>query len=136
MRRLRRRKKGVAFPLVVTRYWLDFAGCQIPNWPWIAIGADRCTFVPFSTAILCAQNRYRPARVLGKELVSTNPANHDQGLTLRQATLIAGFGYLLGPVTYAEFSIYPKLVIPGNIEQTVQNIAVHRESLLPQYSAT
>jgi len=45
---------------------------------------------------------------------------------LRQAALIAGFGYLLGPVTYAEFSIYPKLVIPTNIEQSVQNIAVHR----------
>lgn len=46
-------------------------------------------------------------------------------MTLRQAALIAGFGYLLGPVTYAEFSIYPKLVIPTNIEQTVQNIGVH-----------
>jgi Domain of unknown function (DUF4386) len=52
--------------------------------------------------------------------------NCNEGLTLRQAALIAGFGYLLGPVTYAEFSIYPKLVIPGNIEQTVQNLATHR----------
>jgi hypothetical protein len=52
--------------------------------------------------------------------------NCSEGLTLRQAALIAGFGYLLGPVTYAEFSIYPKLVIPGNIEQTVQNLATHR----------
>jgi len=54
-----------------------------------------------------------------------NSANCGEGLTLRQAALIAGFGYLLMPVTYAEFSIYPKLVIPGNIEQTVQNIAAH-----------
>lgn len=45
---------------------------------------------------------------------------------MRQAALIAGFGYLLMPVAYAEFSIYPKLVIPGNIEQTVQNIVAHR----------
>ncbi len=45
---------------------------------------------------------------------------------MRQAALIAGFGYLLGPVTYAEFSIYPKLVIPSSIDQTVQNIAAHR----------
>ncbi len=52
--------------------------------------------------------------------------NRREGLTLRRAALIAGFGYLLGPVTYAEFSIYPKLVIPGNIEQTVQNIGSHR----------
>jgi hypothetical protein len=46
-----------------------------------------------------------------------------EGLTLRQAALIVGFAYLLNPVGFAEFSIYPKLVIPGNIEQTVTNIA-------------
>jgi len=56
---------------------------------------------------------------------STNPANHDEGITLRQAALIAGFGYLIMPVAYAEFSIYPKVVIPGHIEQTAQNIVVH-----------
>lgn len=56
----------------------------------------------------------------------TAQADHGEGLTLRQAALIAGFSYLLGPVTYAEFSIYPKLVIPANIEQTVQNIAAHQ----------
>lgn len=44
---------------------------------------------------------------------------------MRQAALIAGFAYLLSPVTTAEFSIMPKLVIPGNIEQTVQNIVAH-----------
>jgi Domain of unknown function (DUF4386) len=48
-----------------------------------------------------------------------------QGLTLRQAALTAGFAYLLNPVAYAEFSIYPKLVVPGNVEQTVANIASH-----------
>ena len=57
---------------------------------------------------------------------STDSPNRSEGLSLRQAALIAGFGYLLGPVTYAEFSIYPKLVIPGSIDQTVQNIATHR----------
>ena len=56
---------------------------------------------------------------------SLNQANHNEGLTLRQAALIAGFAYLLSPVTTAEFSIMPKLVIPGNIEQTVQNIVAH-----------
>jgi hypothetical protein len=49
----------------------------------------------------------------------------DEGLTLRQAALVAGFAYLLSPVTTAEFSIMPKLVIQGNIEQTVQNLATH-----------
>ena len=29
-----------------------------------------------------------------------NQANHHEGLTLRQAALIAGFAYLLNPVTY------------------------------------
>lgn len=57
---------------------------------------------------------------------SINPANRGEGLTLRQAALIAGLGYLLNPVTIAEFVLYPKLVIPGNIEQTAQNIVTHR----------
>jgi hypothetical protein len=47
------------------------------------------------------------------------------GLTLRQAALIGGFAYLLNPVTYAEFTLYPKIVIAGNIAQTVANIAAH-----------
>ena len=47
------------------------------------------------------------------------------GITLRQAALIAGFAYLLDPVSYAEFTLYPKLVIPGNIDQTVANITAH-----------
>jgi hypothetical protein len=47
------------------------------------------------------------------------------GITLRQAALVAGFAYLLDPVSYAEFTLYPKLVIPGHIEQTVANITAH-----------
>jgi hypothetical protein len=58
--------------------------------------------------------------------VSSIATNKEQGVTLPQAALIAGFGYLLMPVVYAEFSIYPKLVIPGNIEQTVHNIVAHQ----------
>jgi hypothetical protein len=56
---------------------------------------------------------------------SADAGNHGEGLTLRQAAVTAGFGYLLMPVSYAEFAIYPKVVIPGDIEQTVQNIATH-----------
>ena len=52
-------------------------------------------------------------------------ANRGEGLTLRQAALIAGFSYLLIPVTIAEFYINPKLIIPGHIEQTAQNIGAH-----------
>ncbi len=48
-----------------------------------------------------------------------------EGVTLRQAALIVGFAYLLNPVSYAEFSIYPKLVIPGNISATVANLGAH-----------
>lgn len=50
-----------------------------------------------------------------------------EGVTLRQAAVIAGLGYLLDPVAYAEFGLYPKFVIAGNIAQTVQNITSHRE---------
>ncbi len=32
---------------------------------------------------------------------------------------------MLNPVSYAEFSIYPKLVIPGNISATVANLGAH-----------
>ena len=46
------------------------------------------------------------------------------GLSLRQAPRIAGFGYLLGLVTYAECSIYPKL-IATNINPSVQNSAAN-----------
>jgi Domain of unknown function (DUF4386) len=48
----------------------------------------------------------------------------NEGMTLPQAALVVGFTYLFNPVTYAEY-VYPKLVIPGNIEQTTQNISVH-----------
>jgi hypothetical protein len=52
-------------------------------------------------------------------------AKSNDGVTLRQAALIAGSAYLLNPVSYAEFSIYPKLVVASNAEQTVQNISAH-----------
>ena len=52
-------------------------------------------------------------------------ANNDPGLTLRRAALIAGIGYLLMPVSYAEFFVFPKLLIPGDIEQTALNIVAH-----------
>jgi Domain of unknown function (DUF4386) len=54
-----------------------------------------------------------------------NSINYGDGLPLRKAGLIAGFGYLLMPVTFAEFYNGPRLVIPGNIEQTAQNIVAH-----------
>lgn len=61
---------------------------------------------------------------------SSNRARLNEGMTLRQAALVAGFAYLFNPVSYAEFSIYPKLVIPSNIEQTVQNIVAHGDLFL------
>ncbi len=56
---------------------------------------------------------------------ASDQANRHSGVTLRQAAIIAAFAYLLNPVSYAEFSIYPRLVIPGDIEQTVQNLSAH-----------
>ena len=55
---------------------------------------------------------------------SVHQPGRNEGMTLRQAALVVGLTYLLNPVTYAEY-VYPKLVIPGNIEQTAQNLSVH-----------
>jgi len=54
-----------------------------------------------------------------------SPAKSHAGITLRQAALIAGAAYLLNPVSYAEFSVYPKLVAANNAAQTMQNISAH-----------
>ena len=89
----------------------DMLGVVLGWWAFIAVRV-----VSLNGA---SRSRKRP-------MTPTTSGNRGEGLTLRQAALIAGFGYLLGPVTYAEFSIYPKLVIPTNIEQTVQNIAAHQ----------
>jgi len=56
--------------------------------------------------------------------MSWSSPGRNAGLTLRQAALVAGFAYIL-PLSYVGFSIWPKLVIPGNIEQTVLNISSH-----------
>lgn len=63
-----------------------------------------------------------------KELSSISPATHDQGITLRQAALIAGFGVLIVVFasSFAESFVYPKLVVPGNIQETVQNMAANK----------
>src|SRR5450755_251871 len=64
--------------------------------------------------------------MLGRRSASANTsASPHEGITLRQAALVAGFAYLLNPVSYAEFSIYPKLVAAGNAAQTAQNISAH-----------
>lgn len=55
----------------------------------------------------------------------TDASGRIGGVTLRQAALIAGLAYLLSPVTTAEYQIYPKLVVPGHIDQTVHNIGAH-----------
>jgi hypothetical protein len=52
---------------------------------------------------------------------SIPPPNHHEGVSLRRTALIAGLGYLLMPVSYGEFSIFPRWVIPHNIEQTGVN---------------
>jgi len=55
---------------------------------------------------------------------SINPANHDQGMTLSQAALVAGLGLLIMgfAAPFAEFFVYSKLIIPDNIKETAQNL--------------
>lgn len=57
-------------------------------------------------------------------MVSSSTASAN-GLPLRAAAVIIGLAYLLNPVSYAEFTLYPKLVIPGHVDQTVANISAH-----------
>ncbi len=52
------------------------------------------------------------------------PATSPRGLTLRQAALTASFAYLLNPAPWAE-SVFPKLLVHGNLEQTAANTAAH-----------
>lgn len=53
-------------------------------------------------------------------------------MTLRQAALVAGFGLLImvfaGP--FAELFVFPKLVVPGDVEATVQNLEAGRALFL------
>ncbi len=46
------------------------------------------------------------------------------GISLRQAAVIAGFAYLLNPVTFSEFYAMPRLAVSSGA-QTIANIAVH-----------
>ncbi len=57
-----------------------------------------------------------------------HPAHRDQGMTLRQAALVAGLGLLTMAIAapFAEFIVYKKLLIPGDIEETVRNILAKR----------
>lgn len=47
------------------------------------------------------------------------------GISLRQAAIITALAYFLDPVSYAEFALYPKLVVAGNAAQTIHNIDSH-----------
>jgi hypothetical protein len=69
---------------------------------------------------------------LKKAASSIDSAMHNQGITLPQAALIAGLGLLImafaAPV--AEFVVYPRLFIPGKIEETAQNIVANQALFL------
>ncbi|MDH3646016.1 MAG: DUF4386 domain-containing protein [Gammaproteobacteria bacterium] len=63
---------------------------------------------------------------------SVNPAVHDLGISLRQAALVAGLGLLIMTIAapFAEFFVYKKIVVPGDIVQTTQNIAANHGLVL------
>lgn len=61
---------------------------------------------------------------------------HEQGITLRQAALTAGFaGLIMLATPFAEFLVYPKLLIPGNIEATARNIVANQGLFLAEMFA-
>lgn len=53
---------------------------------------------------------------------------HKPSLTLGQAALIAGIGLLVMTFSapYAEFYVFPRLILPEEIERTVANLTTHR----------
>ncbi len=54
--------------------------------------------------------------------------NTKDPFTLGQAALIAGIGLLVMTITapYAEFYVFPKLLLPEDIEGTIANLILHR----------
>jgi hypothetical protein len=56
---------------------------------------------------------------------TTVSSSRGAGISLRQAALIAGLGYLFNPVSYAQYSLLPRLLVDGNAAQTAQNITAH-----------
>ena len=55
---------------------------------------------------------------------SSQDADWTRGLSLRQAALVAGFTYLLNPVTFAEAYAMPRLLSADPVE-TVKNLTAH-----------
>ncbi len=51
-----------------------------------------------------------------------------QGLSLKQAALVAGFGLLIVSITapFAQFYVFPSLLVPGDAAQTVLNLMDNR----------
>lgn len=66
--------------------------------------------------------------LLAHTMSSVHPGNHDPGTTLSQAALIAGVCLLIMVFTapFAEFIVYPKVVVAGNIEDTARSILARR----------
>src|SRR5438132_12056799 len=60
------------------------------------------------------------------QMTSTTRMDARQGISLSRAALVAGLAYLLTPTPFAEFYVYPHLVVSGNVEQTAQNILAHQ----------
>jgi hypothetical protein len=61
-------------------------------------------------------------------LISNTITNRTNKTSLRAAALIAGIGLLIMVIAapYAELYAYPKLVVPGNAAETVQNILANK----------
>ncbi len=55
---------------------------------------------------------------------STQDAIPTHGLNLKQAALVAGFAYVLNPVTFAEGYVMPRLM-SADPAQTVANLTAH-----------
>lgn len=67
---------------------------------------------------------------MGVSCESMSPVSPcDRSIPLRHAAVLAGLGYLLMPVSIAEFVLMPKLVVSGDLVRTSANLAAHPRHL-------
>jgi hypothetical protein len=61
-------------------------------------------------------------------MADSYPPKQYEGLSLGQAALVAGLGLLVVTITapFAQFYVFPGLLAPGDVAQTVQNLAENR----------
>src|SRR5215212_10332735 len=66
--------------------------------------------------------------ITAEMIIPNKMKNRANQISLRSAALLAGIGLLIMAIAapFAELYVYPKLIVPGNAAETVQNIMANR----------